>query len=445
MRGVQREGIVTLEPCAPHHHRDHHQYKCLDENADNRVHDDKISGRYLEGKYGVNNAMNNAIISDVLLKPASPRLKKELPGHGVHEQDFPSEGTHLRNFLRESLHKKVLGDDLIHRKVADWMEAPMVEAQEDISSTRDYSSKNLQYQPCEGQRAHAFYAVKPHSISQWQETAQNDVKDENESYSSPTNSSEPADAAQLLLALSSTFPNDPTKEAESLSEIDSKYLNDSKVVFDLESVRIDGREANGHWACHPVANPGLSNIQTMRSIAGKRRSSRNNLNQKHRVDNNSDQKGTPRRSRSSISKNNRSTKNSVPKLSYRFGPGQPILTEQTLENSKTGRQKSCAYVGVRKRQWGTFAAEIRNQTTGAREWLGTFETAEEAAVVYDTRLRQIKGPGAKCNFPPLDDSGETLTREICPHGKSAPQRLSLMIPANWRTQVALFHNGLGNI
>ncbi len=85
---------------------------------------------------------------------------------------------------------------------------------------------------------------------------------------------------------------------------------------------------------------------------------------------------------------------------YRYGPGQtPPAT------SGAQRQKSCAYVGVRRRQWGTYAAEIRNQLSGSREWLGTFETAEEAAVVYDTRLRQIKGHAARCNFPPLDLSG----------------------------------------
>lgn len=95
--------------------------------------------------------------------------------------------------------------------------------------------------------------------------------------------------------------------------------------------------------------------------------------------------------------------NTGPPLSYRYGPGQPIVTSPDGRAvSTSGRQKSCAYVGVRRRQWGTFAAEIRNQLSGSREWLGTFETAEEAAVVYDMRLRQIKGPSAKCNFPPLD-------------------------------------------
>ena len=132
--------------------------------------------------------------------------------------------------------------------------------------------------------------------------------------------------------------------------------------------------------------------------------------------------------------------------SYRYGPGRPIITSPDGRVlSTSGRQKSCAYVGVRRRQWGTFAAEIRNQLSGSREWLGTFETAEEAAVVYDTRLRQIKGPSAKCNFPPLDYStGRFVKREICPHGKSAPQRLTLMIPENWLQQVTALHTGMEN-
>nr|XP_043631148.1 ethylene-responsive transcription factor ERN1-like [Erigeron canadensis] len=81
-----------------------------------------------------------------------------------------------------------------------------------------------------------------------------------------------------------------------------------------------------------------------------------------------------------------------------------VVNAAALGGPRRARKR---FVGVRQRPSGRWVAEIKDTIQKIRVWLGTFDTAEEAARAYDEAACLLRGANTRTNFWPSSQSSLT--------------------------------------
>ncbi|KAE8699211.1 ERF112 protein [Hibiscus syriacus] len=91
---------------------------------------------------------------------------------------------------------------------------------------------------------------------------------------------------------------------------------------------------------------------------------------------------------------------------------RPNIPISKLKGRNKSNNKVNKFVGVRQRPSGKWVAEIKDTTKNIRMWLGTFNTAEEAARAYDEAACLLRGSNTRTNFVTQVSSDSPLAFRI---------------------------------